>query len=141
MANSITRTAANSTDVTPTREILAGGKVDIHERTFSFGLRVLRVVDALPRSVSGRVLAQQLARSGTSVGANVEEAQGSHSRAEFARRMNIARSEARESRYWLRLAGGHKLLPAARLGPLCREAEELIRILTVIVKRTRASRG
>lgn len=118
-------------------EPLGGGKVDIHERTYASALRTLKVVDVLPRAASGRVIAQQLARSATSVGANVEEAQGGHSRAEFARRMGIARSEAREARYWLRLIGGHGLLPASRLASLQQEIDELVRILTAIVKNTR----
>lgn len=72
------------------------------------------------------------------MGANVEEAQGSHSRAEFVRRMNIARSEARETLYWLRLIGEAELLTKSRLKELTKEAEELVRILVTIVKRSRA---
>ena len=52
------------------------GAVDIHDRTFAFAVRVLRLVRSLPNDLSGRTVARQLARSGTSVGANVEEAQG-----------------------------------------------------------------
>lgn len=116
---------------------MGGGRVEIHERTFSLSLRLLKVVDALPPSVSGRMIAGRLARCGTSIGANVEEAQGGHSRAEFARRMGIARSEARETVYWLRLIEGHGLVPPSRLAAVRAEAEEIARILTTIVKRTR----
>ena len=72
---------------------------DIPERCFAFAVRTLKLVRALPRDVGGQVVARQLARSGTSVGANVEEAQAAHSKADFARRMNIARAEARENLY------------------------------------------
>jgi hypothetical protein len=58
---------------------------DIPARTFAFAARILRLVRALPRDVGGFVVARQLARSGTSVGANVEEAQAAHSRADFTR--------------------------------------------------------
>ena len=67
-------------------EKLRGGTVDIHDRTFAFAVRILRLVRALPNDFAGRAVARQLARSGTSVGANVEEAQGGHSKAEFARK-------------------------------------------------------
>ncbi|MFH1419775.1 MAG: four helix bundle protein [Planctomycetota bacterium] len=71
------------------------------------------------------------------MGANTEEAQGSHSRAEFARRMNIARSEARGTLCWLRLAGEAGLVPKNRLAEMTLEAEELVKSLTTIVKKTR----
>lgn len=122
-------------------EALGCGRVDIHERTFEFAVRVLKVVDSLPRTVLGRVFASQLARSGTSVGANIEEAQGGHSKAEFARRMNLARGEARETRYWLRLIAAHGLISARRLSHLTAEADELVRILTAIVKKARGTKG
>jgi four helix bundle protein len=83
------------------------------------------------------VIARQLARSGTSIGANVEEAQGSHSRAEFIRRMGIARSEARETFYWLRIIGETGMIKPSRLVKITAESEELLRILTAIVKNSR----
>ena len=119
------------------REQLGGGKVDIHERTFALAARILRLVRAMPNDVAGRTVARQLARSGTSVGTNTEEAQGSHSRKEFAHRMNIARSEARETLYWLRLIEATDLIASERLGEIRNEAEEIARILTAIVKNTR----
>jgi four helix bundle protein len=110
---------------------------DIEERTRRFAVRTLRVVRSLPRDVPGLTLSRQLARSGTSIGANVEEAQGAHTRREFIRKMNVARAEAMETRYWLRLIVDAGLLPAARLDSLVAESDELIRILTSIVKRAR----
>lgn len=110
---------------------------DIERRTFQFAVRIVKMVQTIPRSVAGAVVARQLMRSGTSVGANVEEAQGSQSKKDFTRRMNIARSEAREVLYWLRLVKETELLPSERLGELIREADELVRILTTIVKRSK----
>jgi four helix bundle protein len=72
---------------------------DIRDRTFGFAVRMTKLVNALPSTVSGRVMARQLMRAGSSVGANVEEAQGAGTKKDFARRMNIARSEAREAHY------------------------------------------
>ncbi|MBI5866030.1 MAG: four helix bundle protein, partial [Planctomycetes bacterium] len=70
-------------------------------------------------------------------GANVEEAHGSHSRADFARRMNIARAEARETLYWLRLITEGGLLPQRQRTDLLTEADEILRILVATVKTIR----
>lgn len=114
-----------------------GGGADIRERTFEFAVRISRLVDALPKTVSGAVIARQLARSGTSIGANIEEAEAAHSKAEFARRMNIARAEARETHYWLRLIAARELVSAGKLSKIVAESDEIIRILTAIVRNSR----
>ncbi len=110
---------------------------DIERRTFQFAVRIVKLVNAIPRSTVGGVIARQIIRAGTSIGANVEEAQGSQSKKDFTRRMNIARAEARETLYWLRLVKKTELLPASRLGNVIAEADELVSILTTIVKRAR----
>ena len=110
---------------------------DIEERTFEFATRIVKLVCAMPRSTAGSVMARQVMRAGTSVGANVEEAQGAQSKKEFTRRMNIARAEARETLYWLRLIKETELLCSDRLAEILREADELVRILTAIVKKAR----
>lgn len=112
----------------------------IQDRSYKFALRVLKAVQSLPATLAGQTVAKQLARSGMSVGANVEEAQGSMSRADFVRRMTIARSEAMEARYWLRLSADSGLLPRRRLGDLIDEADQIVRILVAIV-RTAKGRG
>jgi four helix bundle protein len=112
---------------------------DICERTFAFSVRIVKLVNALPKTVAAVTIARQLIRCGTSVGANVEEARAAHSRRDFARRMNIARGEARETLYWLRLARDSGLVSAARLSAIIREADELVRILTATVKRTKSN--
>ena len=114
-----------------------GKNRDIEERTFRFAARALRLVRSLPRDAAGTAVARQLARCGTSIGANVEEAQGSHSKREFIKRMNIARSEAREALYWLRLVAETEMLARSQLPEITAEADELVRILTTIVKRSR----
>lgn len=96
---------------------------------------------ALPRDVAGQTVARQIARSGMAIGANIEEAQGAHSRADFVRRTNIARAEAREALYWLRLIVASELVPAARLSSLVQEAEEIVKILVRIVKTARRVDG
>ncbi len=95
------------------------------------------MVSALPKSAVGQILGRQLARSATSVGANVEEAEAAHSKREFIRRMNIARSEMRESVYWLRLICESELMARESLRSLLDEGSELVRILTAIVRNAR----
>jgi four helix bundle protein len=105
---------------------------------FRFAVQILRLVRALGHSLPDRVMARQIARSSTSVGANLEEAQASHSKADFARRMKLARAEARETLYWLRLLSETQIVPRAKPAPLIREADEIIRILVAIVKTSRS---
>lgn len=73
---------------------------DLAERLIELAVRVLAVVDALPRTVAARHIANQLARSGTSAGANYEEARGAESRADFAHKLGVAWKEIRETLYW-----------------------------------------
>jgi four helix bundle protein len=116
---------------------------DIAERAFRFAVRVVRLCEHLDhRPGVTRLLARQLFRSGTSIGANLQEARAGQSRADFLSKCNIALKEARETLYWLRLAEATELVLRDRLLPLMEEADELVAILTTIVKRTRdAPRG
>jgi len=115
-----------------------GKPVDIKERTFAFSVRVVRLCQVLDDSAGvPRTLANQLLRSGTSIGANVEEAHGSQSKADFTAKMYIACKEARETHYWLRLLAATELLPPAKLEIITDEANQLVAILTSIVKRSR----
>jgi four helix bundle protein len=84
-----------------------------------------------------RTLARQLLRSGTSIGANVEEGQGSHSRADFVAKYSIACKEARETHYWLRLLAATDVVPTSTVKELTDEASQLVAILTAIIRATR----
>jgi four helix bundle protein len=109
---------------------------DLCERTCRFALSVLNVVDALPSNIKGWELGKQLIRSGISVGANVREADHALTVAEFAHRANIARKEAFESSYWLRLCTDSRLLKSRQTDGLMADADELVRVLSTIVKKT-----
>jgi len=95
-----------------------------------FALRSLRLVDHLPRTMSGRAIGNQLVRSATSVGANYRAACRSRSRAEFAAKLGVVAEEADESVYWLELISEAKLLPEAKVTDLLKEANELTAIFT-----------
>jgi four helix bundle protein len=113
---------------------------DLPERTFEFARRIVKVCQLLDQSPGvSRTLANQLLRSASSIGANVEEGQASQSRADFISKYSIACKEARETHYWLRLLAASKVIPAARLAPLIDEANQLVAVLTTIVKKTRAN--
>jgi four helix bundle protein len=107
---------------------------EIKERTFEFGVMVVRFVNRLPNSLAGRELGRQLIRAGTSVGANVEEADAAESDRDFVHKMSIARKEARESRYWLKLLKESGVFQAEGMDYLVQEATELIKILSTIIK-------
>lgn len=113
-------------------------KFDIQERTFEFGVRVARLVNELPRTVAGFEIGKQVVRSGTSVGANVEEADAAESKRDFIHKMSIAHKEARETRYWLRVIQS-ALLDDGETRSLIQESDELVRILYTIVENARQS--
>jgi len=116
-------------------------KRDLCERTFQFALRIVNLCQELLKNPGvGRTMANQLLRSGTSIGANVEEGQAAQSKADFVSKYSIARKEARETHYWLRLLSESKIVPADRLADLMAECNELIAILTSIVKRIQNKR-
>jgi four helix bundle protein len=115
------------------------GRPDIQERAYTFACRIVKLNEHLVRkSGSCRTIAGQLLRSGTSVGANLEEANGAQSRKDFICKCNIALKEARETHYWLRLLVDCNLVSETRLASLKTEANQLIAILTTIVKNARA---
>lgn len=110
---------------------------DIEERTFEFAVRIVKMSRFLPKTADGRVLATQVLKSGTSIGANVEEAEGAYSKADFTHKMSIALKEAKETHYWLRLIRATDLLKPARMNGIVKEAEELKKILGAIVSKAR----
>lgn len=102
---------------------------EFKDRTKQFALRILNLVDALPSKRSADVLAKQLARSGTSVGANYRAACRARSAAEFVAKLGIAEEEADESAWWIELVTEHGLLPAERLAGLHDEAIALTKMI------------
>ena len=113
---------------------------DIQKRAFSFAFRIVNFYRFLANQKGvGEVLGRQAVRSGTSIGANLEEAAAGQSKADFVSKCNIALKETRETHYWLRLFKETKLVPAERLNELIEESNELVAILTTIVKNARIS--
>lgn len=111
---------------------------DILDRTFAFSVRIVRLCGSLgERPGASPRLGDQLLRSGTSIGANVEEAQAGQSRADFISKYHIALKEARETSYWLRLLSATGLADREVLAELTTEVDELKRIIATISCRAK----
>jgi four helix bundle protein len=114
---------------------------DIKERTFHFSVEIVRFCQKLDITPGiTRILGRQLLRSGTSIGANVEEAQAGQSRADFISKYSIALKEARETIYWLRLLKTTGASTDARVDTLREEAEQIARIIASIIVNTKKGR-
>jgi len=102
---------------------------DIAERLLDFAVRVIKLVNALPKTIVGRHIAGQLVRSGTSCGSNYEESRGAESRADFIHKLGIALKEIKESRFWLKVIYHAKIMKPEQIEPLITECEELAAII------------
>lgn len=101
-----------------------------------FSGRVLLICSLLPFSPEAQVLRRQLAKAGTAIGANFEEADGTVTRKDFINKLAIARKEAKETKYWLSVASAYYLkAQGAEIGPDIEESEEIIKILSAILKK------
>ena len=110
-------------------------EIKITDRSFNFAVRIVRLCQFLEKQDRvSKTLANQLLRSGTSVGANIEEAQAGQSKADFIAKMSIARKEARETLYWLKLLKKAEMISEEKIDRILQESDELVRILTSIVK-------
>ncbi len=111
-----------------------GQPQNIRERAFQFSLRIIRMCQDLDKqSNTGRILGKQLLRSGTSIGANIEEAQAGQSKADFISKNAIALKEARETVYWLRLLEASGFNGSVSSSDVLSEAEQISRILGAII--------
>ena len=107
---------------------------EIGERAFEFAVSVVKFCQPLlERPGVGRVLGHQLLRSGTAVGANLQEARAAQSKADFISKNAIALKESRETEYWMRLLAAAEIVPASCLAGLQIEANELTRIIAAII--------
>ncbi|MBI3269024.1 MAG: four helix bundle protein [Planctomycetes bacterium] len=107
---------------------------DLKERTFEFALRILDITPLLPNRLEVNIARRQLARSGPAIGANVEEADGASTKRESRRIFIIARREARETRYWLRIIE-RKWPTFVNVTAGIQEATEIVNILSSIINK------
>jgi len=110
----------------------------ITDRTLAFAVRVVKLAGMLDKQPgTPRTLANQLLRSDTSVGENVEEAQAGQNQADFISKMSIALKEARETLYWLKLLIATEVCTTTQVNEMIQEANELVCILVTILKKTK----
>jgi four helix bundle protein len=112
---------------------------DLKERPFDFGVRCVKLAEALPKSRAGDALGSQLLRCGTSVGANYRAACRGRTRAEFVAKLGIVEEECDECLFWLDLIARLGLIKPASLSPLRQEADEILCIIISSIKTARAN--
>ena len=110
----------------------------LSDRLLQYGARILRLSASLPKTEEGLHVRRQLLRSGTSAGANYQEACGAESRSDFIHKMQIVLKELRETDYWLCLLAASELMPRQRLSDIFQESDELI---SIVVKSLVTARG
>jgi four helix bundle protein len=113
---------------------MSEAKKDIRKRTFKFAVNVVKFYFSLPANIRFSPMSNQLLKAGTSIGANIEEAQGALTRKDFIHSVNIAKKETRETVFWLKLWIASNLPKANEAKILLNESEEIRLILTSIVK-------
>lgn len=113
------------------------GPTDLVQWTKLFALRVMKLVDQLPRTASGRSIGNQLLRSGTSVGANYRAAKRARSKAEFRAKLGVVEEEADEACYWLELIGESGMMKPSRLSELLKEGNEITAIIVASIQTSR----
>jgi four helix bundle protein len=101
----------------------------LKDKSYKFAIRIVKLYQFLSQEKKEFVLSKQVLRSGTSIGANIEETIGAQSEKDFKSKLSIAYREARETKYWLNLLRDCNYLNEAQLGSLILDCEELLRII------------
>jgi four helix bundle protein len=113
---------------------------DLRQRTKSFALEVIKVIDKLPQGRTMDIVGRQLLRGATSVGANYRAACMARSRADFIAKMGIVQEEADESVYWIEILVESGIVQKDELGPLEREGIEILAMAISSIKTARKNR-
>ncbi|MDX1963399.1 MAG: four helix bundle protein [Pirellulales bacterium] len=111
----------------------------IQAKSYAFAIRMVKLYQHLTKAKQEFVLSKQALRSGTAIGANVEEAIGGQTRADFIAKLSVAYKEARETNYWLRLLKDTGYLKANEFGSIYADAQELCKIMVAILKSSKSS--
>jgi four helix bundle protein len=107
------------------------------DKSYNFALRIVKLHLHLSKELRQYDISSQILRSGTSIGANVEEALGGTSRKDFINKLSIAYKEARETHYWLRLLKDSTILESKLAETFLKDSEELLRLLYTIIKSSK----
>jgi four helix bundle protein len=107
------------------------------EKSFCFSIRIIKLFQFLSQDKKEFTLSRQILRCGTSIGANIEEAEGGFSKKDFTAKMSIAYKEARETKYWLRLLRETNYISESQFSSMLSDCEELLKLLYHIVKTSK----
>ncbi|MCZ6900993.1 MAG: four helix bundle protein [Bacteroidetes bacterium] len=107
------------------------------DKSYSFAVEIVKAYQHLSKKKKEFILSKQLLRSGTSIGANIEEAVGGYSKKDFTAKLSIAYKEARETKYWLRLLKDTNYLNSNNYESLFNNCDELLRLLYSIINSSR----
>jgi len=112
------------------------GTFDLRERSFKFAVDVVRFINSIDGNKSNFVIFNQLMRSDTSIGANIEEADSSPTRKDFKYKMTIAKKEAAETIYWLKILRESGLVDnGTKITALFNECDQLLKIISTIIRK------
>ncbi|MBP5556212.1 MAG: four helix bundle protein [Bacteroidales bacterium] len=111
----------------------------LRDKSYAFAVRMVKFYQFLRNEKSEFVLSKQILRSGTSIGANIEEASGTQSCKDFTAKLHIALKEARETHYWIRLLHDTDFISSEQCDDLLKDAEEIIALLTASLKTIKAN--
>lgn len=109
----------------------------VRDKSFDFAIRIVKLYQQLSNQNLEYVLSKQLLKSGTSIGANTEEADSAISMADFSNKISIAYKEARETHYWLRILQSTGYIDKTEFDSLIEDCDELCKLLFSILKTTR----
>lgn len=110
------------------------------KRLLDFSVKIVQLSNLMPKSSVGQAITNQIIRSGTSIGANCEEAQDAVSRNDFLNKISISLKEARETKYWLEVIKNSGLMSNQILEQLAKESDEIIAILVKSVKTLKSQK-
>ena len=113
----------------------------LRDKSYAFALRVVKLSQLLAKEQHEYVISKQVLRSGTSIGANVEEAGQAQSKADFTHKLSIAQKESFETQYWLRLLKDSELLSSPLADSLIGDSVELQKLITASIKTAKANLG
>lgn len=112
----------------------------LSERLLDFTVQLIKLVNYLPKTAVGRHVGGQILRSGTSPGANYEEARGAESRADFIHKLGIVLKELKETRFWLKLIYRTEILKLQLIEPLMKECDELCAVIAKSIVTAKAKK-
>jgi four helix bundle protein len=112
-------------------------KYDIHERIYDFIVRVINLVNSLPKTDSNSIIIQQLLRCATSMGANDQEADGASSKKDFIHCYTVVRKETKETNFWLKLIKDTNPTIKPKMDSIMKEGQEIALIISSIINKAR----